>query len=314
MNKQLLFSPGQTITFLVEYQNQKLRLDSFLHLMLPDYSRNFLQQLIHEHYVAINNKKTQKNSTLLKMGDSITITFLEKDKSSLSFSQEELAKIDAKVLFQNNNFAIIYKSAGLIVHANHAKMTVPTLVEWLAYTFPNIGSVGCLDRPGIIHRLDKNTSGLMIIALTNPAFAIFSKLFHDRHIHKTYLAIVKGHPEKKGTFSDAIARHPTVRNKMTTHTNGRSAQTNFTVLEYFKETSLVEVKPVTGRTHQIRVHFAKAGHPLIGDELYGSNSPLIARHALHAYKLAFEYQGKNYEFESEQPEDFKNLLKIIATQ
>lgn len=307
MNKEVSLLHGSEHIFVVTKAEQGMRLDAFLSLKFPDYSRSFLQKIIKQDLVNINTIKTKKNSFCLKQNDIISLIIPEK-KEPVIFAKEDLSHLQVKIIFQNSDFAIIAKPAGLIVHANHAKMTEPTLVTWLTHAFNDIAQVGYQDRPGIVHRLDKNTSGLMIIPLTNPAFAIFSKLFKDRKIQKTYTAIVKGHPQNTGVFSGSIARHPTIRNKMTIDHNGRNALTHYKVLEHFSKESLVTVQPVTGRTHQIRVHFAAAGHSLIGDEVYGSRSHLIQRHALHAQKIAFIYKDQAYEFETNMPDDFNDCI------
>jgi 23S rRNA pseudouridine1911/1915/1917 synthase len=176
------------------------------------------------------------------------------------------------------------------------------------------------DRPGIVHRLDKDTSGLLLIARTNYAHATFNTLFQTRTIHKTYLALVHGHPPASGTIDLAIGRHPVNRHTMTTFKAGtyeaarhrtRNAFTAYTVLEYFDEYSLLEVKPVTGRTHQIRVHLAALGHPIVGDAVYGTASKLIARQALHAHRLQFMFDGQEHIFTQPLPGDMANVVSSI---
>ena len=137
-------------------------------------------------------------------------------------------------------------------------------------------------------------------------------MFRNRQIQKTYLALVKGHPDKKGTIDLPISRHPTQKIKMS-HLSpaGKAAVSNYKVLEYFNDCTLVEVKPITGRTHQIRVHFAAIGHPLVGDDTYGKKSKLINRQALHAYSLEFDYQDKRFSFSQELPEDFKDAVEKL---
>jgi 23S rRNA pseudouridine1911/1915/1917 synthase len=191
-----------------------------------------------------------------------------------------------------------------------------TLVDWLTSHFKEIETVGSIERPGIVHRLDKDSSGLLIIARTNYAHQIFTKLFKDRAIKKTYLALVEGHPEKSGTIDQPIGRHQTHRLRMTTYGASssvptRHAITHYKVLEYFDNYSLVEFKPETGRTHQIRVHAAFLGHPLVGDTLYASSSPFIKRHALHASSLSFNFEDKLYEFNADLPHDFATLIAQI---
>ena len=185
--------------------------------------------------------------------------------------------------------------------------------------FAIFNHVGTVDRPGIVHRLDRDTSGLMIIPRTNEAHASMTDMFKDRKIQKTYLAIVMGHPPESGTIDLYVGRHPSMRNKMhhftalTKQASSRTALTHYEVIQYYDDFSLVKVKPVTGRTHQIRVHFAAIGHPLLADPLYGRKSKLSKRHALHAHQLEFEYKSKSYCFTSQLDSKLQNILNISKT-
>jgi 23S rRNA pseudouridine1911/1915/1917 synthase len=313
MSTTPLILPGSSHSFIVPPEKAGSRLDAFLVEQFPGYSRSFFSRVIEDKLVTIGNTRAHKAGISLKAGEVIHITFPVSEKNS-AHNSILLQDTGLKIIYQEPSFAIIYKPAGITVHPASDKTTEPTLVDWLLTTFAHVETIGYKDRPGIVHRLDKDTSGLMVIPLTAPAFSTFSALFKDRKIHKTYLAIVKGHPEKEGIINYSIARHPTVRNKMAHHTEGRAATTHFTTLSYFTDYSLVEARPVTGRTHQIRVHFATLGHPLLGDKVYGSNSPLIARHALHASNLQFMFKGKKYEFHAPLPEDMETALQTFQKE
>ncbi len=301
---------GSSHAFMVEPAQAGFRLDVFLTEQFAGYSRSFLKKVIEDGLVTVRDVPVKKPGAILKVGDQVVVTFPAEVKA-VELSGATVAHLGVTVVHQEADFAIINKPAGLIVHAAHSKNTELTLVEWVKATFSSIKTVGYDDRPGIVHRLDKETSGLMVIPLTQPAFAAFSDFFKNRTIKKTYLAVVKGHPQKEGSMSHEISRHPTVRNKMTTQGAGRESHTDYTVLEYFEETALVEVRPQTGRTHQIRVHFNAIGHALIGDMVYGSRSFLIGRQALHAHKLNFTYQGRSYAFVQDAPDDFQALLEAL---
>ncbi len=291
------------------------RLDLFLIGQLTNYSRSYFKNLIDTGLISVNNQKIVKSGYRLKFNDHVVIQFPELAQPNQS---KDVSKLDVKIVYEHADFLIINKPAGLVVHAPKSGFTGVSLVDWLVQYFHEIKTVGSQDRPGIVHRLDMLTSGLMIVPRNNFAHAIFTAMFKDRQISKTYLALVCGHPQKTGKIDFPIVRHPSSRNKMT-HVpvkevtqnwakQARAAQTSYEVLEYFDHYSLVALKPLTGRTHQIRVHMAAIGHVLIGDSVYGDKTKLLARQALHASKLEFIYQGKTYVFSIDLPDDMLGLI------
>lgn len=325
----LLTSPAEPISLVIEPTQAGQRIDKFLSQALPSYSRSFFQNLIDTGCVTINAHPA-KSSSSLKTGDRITITLPTEQKRPLYTPVKDSLGIE--IVHTDEHFFIINKPANLLVHQTEVTTTEPTVVDWLLSTHYELHEVGAPDRPGIVHRLDRETSGLLIIPRTNYAHMVFGDMFKKRTVSKTYWAVVEGHPPVQGSIDLSIGRHPTVRKKMTTHLphdsslsctktqkisreeNGiRPALTHYKVLEYFDNHSLVEVKPVTGRTHQIRVHFNAIGHPLVGDYLYGTPSKLIERHALHAHSLIFNFQNKLFQFNAEIPQDFKQLLSVLKS-
>ncbi|NBQ17157.1 RluA family pseudouridine synthase [bacterium] len=309
MNSNQLLAPGKTITLQVPQEHEGWRLDRFLVDQFSTYSRNFFQSLIEQQLIIINTKIAKKTGHALKAGDTITFT-LPCTKERPLLDKKELDAFNIEIVFAHKDFLILNKPAGLLVHKPHKNSPTLDLVDWLLHHYTTIGHVGYSERPGIVHRLDKDTSGLLIVALTPQAHAAFSTLFKKRTIKKTYLAITEGFPEKSGVITFPLARHATVRTKVAHVTGGRYAETHFNVLEYFHDSTLVNVELITGRTHQIRVHFSTLGFPLIGDVTYGTASPLIKRQALHAHTLSFEYDGKTYNFTQEPPADFKHLVDL----
>ncbi len=306
--------PESTFTFTVTETHHKTRVDRFLADQFPLYSRSFLKKKIKEGNVTINGAVATKSGAEICTDDSVVIFFPAPKKPDLTSLFDGSYTID--IIHENDHFLIVNKPAGLVVHRPSKLSTEPSLADWITHKYEEVKDVGHIDRPGIVHRLDKDTSGLMIIPRTNYAHNIFGQMFKDRNIHKTYLAIVKGHPDPEGTIDMPIGRHPTQKIKMApfktieNHTV-RKAVTHYKVLEYFEDSALVEVKPVTGRTHQIRVHFAAIGHPLIGDQVYGTASKFIPRHALHAQALEFEFDKKPFSFSQKAPEDFQKLLALL---
>jgi len=301
-------APDSTFSFTIQEEQEAMRLDQFVSDQFDHYSRNFFRVLIDDGLVTINEKVPSKSGVKLKVNDVIGVTFPPARKPQ-TFSKEELKNLGVEIIHEGKDFLIIYKPAGLLVHRPCEKSETISLVDWLINHCDEIEQVGYEDRPGIVHRLDKDTSGLMIVALTQKAHVTISDLFKNRDIKKTYLAIVKGHPEKEGTIEFPIGRHHTLRNKMARVPNGRESTTHYKVLEYFDDFSLVEVKPITGRTHQIRVHFSSTGNPLAGDKLYaGPHFKTLDGQALHAQSLEFEYDGKSYSFTKTPPKAFENLV------
>ncbi len=301
----------ETFSYTVDVEAVETRLDRALTRKLPDHSRTYFKELISEDCVTVNGSVTSKPSCPIKSGDTITITF-PPARPIESKPLPTTKDLGVKLLFEHEDFLIVFKPAGLVVHTPHPKSTEVTLVDWLVHSIKDLSSVGPEERPGIVHRLDKDTSGLLVIARNNKAHAYFASLFHDRKIEKVYLAFVKGHPEKSGLIDEPIGRHPIQRHKMAIRNDGKEAQTQYTVAQYYDEDTLLEVRPVTGRTHQIRVHCAAIRHAILGDATYGSIHKRIKRHALHAYQLSFTYKNRWYSFSYSMPKDMQILEQTLS--
>lgn len=309
---QTLIKQNQELT-LTATNEQKQRLDQFLSQQLPMYSRSFFKRAIENGAIQVNQQMVTKTGYQVKAGDIVTITIQETQQGQETINTADLG---IEIIHEHPHFLIINKPAGLLVHPIHSKCTEVTLADWIKQNIENISRVGYIDRPGIIHRLDKYTSGLMIIARTSYAYAQFSKLFYDRDIEKIYYAIVKHHPPTQGTINLPIGRHPIQRTKMTTAcatgtTTFRHAVTHYAVEQYFQDAALLRISLETGRTHQIRVHLAAIGHPIVGDIVYGTKSSDMPRPALHAHQLQFIFDKQQYTFQAPLPEDIESYLKLL---
>ncbi len=296
----------------VRDEEEGLRLDVFLADKLDKLTRSYIQDLISSGHVFVNTNKKLKSSYRIKSNDIIDITI--PPPKTIEILEED---IPLNILYEDEDIAIIDKPKGMIVHPTSGNYS-GTLVNSLLYHFDRLSSVAGIFRPGIIHRLDKDTSGLLIIAKTDDAHRILSKDFKARKITRIYWAIVERNiREDEGTIDTLIARHPIDRKKMAVvnSKSSRRAITHFKVLERFEDYTLVQLELQTGRTHQLRVHMAYIGNPIVGDTLYGSKIQKFKTQGqvLHAKRLAFIHPrtGEYMEFEGELPEYFARLVEIL---
>lgn len=316
--------PNSTFSFIIPEDSPACRIDRYIADLFPDYSRSYFQKIIDTGRVSINDIPAKKSSVMVHALDSITVQFPPRRIAEAYHIIDRTGGI--RIIAETEHFVAIHKPATLLVHPPSSASCAITVVDWIRQNYADISSVGIPDRPGIIHRLDRETSGILLITKTHYAHNMIGELFRERKINKTYKAVVTGHPPRHGIITLAIGRNPLNRSKMTHFdpdiidhegrvgtTKVRNAKTEYTVLEYFENASLVEVKPTTGRTHQIRVHMAALGHPIIGDHLYGKESPFINRQALHAEQLAFVFDGKEYSFIDHVPDDFQQLIDRLRT-
>lgn len=310
------------ITFCSITNNE--RLDKYLFDIFSNYSRNFYTKLINDKKVLVNNK-IQKSSYKIKNKDLIEIQITKPKKIDLSPQ-----KIDIEILFEDKDIIIINKPAGIVVHPSAGHFD-NTIVNALLYHCNDLSSISGEIRPGIVHRLDKKTSGILIVAKNDKAHIGLSNQFKEKRINKYYKALVFGKiNKKKGRVENFIGRHKVNRLKMSSFTNhGKIAVTNFTVEKYINNFTLIDVNIETGRTHQIRVHFSEMGHPVVGDDLYISKGILkkyskkildkidkLNRYFLHAYKMIFVHPVKNekMQIEIDLPEELKEFLKFLEEE
>lgn len=271
------------LSFSIDSSAAGKRLDLFLKLQLPDRSRAQLQEWIKDAKVQVNGQKV-KSGHLLKSGDTVIVTPVE--RPPLAAQAEDLPVV---VLYQDDAVIAIDKPAGMVVHAG-AGVHSGTLVNALLHHFGQLSSTGGEDRPGIVHRLDKLTSGVLLVARNDGAHQHLAAQFSGREVQKTYIALVEGHVRKDtGRIDKPIARDPAKRIKMTVRIDrGRTAWSEYRVLRRFAKYTLLEVTIGTGRTHQIRVHLSSIGHPVAGDRLYGAAAqPDKERFFLHAWRIRF---------------------------
>jgi len=293
----------------VPKQRARLRLDQFLAGELPQFSRSRLQALIRNQNVTLNGSPARPRD-LVRAGDRVELNEPPPERID---NLPEAIPLD--VLYEDQDLIVINKPSGLVVHPG-AGQPKHTLVNALLFHFPKLSGIGGKERPGIVHRLDKDTSGCLVAARTDEAHRSLSTQFAEREVEKIYLALVAGKLRKRaGTIEEKIARHPVHRQRMATSSrHGRVAKTDYRVFSSSDEMSLVECKLHSGRTHQIRVHLQHLGHPVLGDKVYGRRfAKLFPRQMLHAWKLGFQHpRTKEWRaFEAPAPLDFRDAVKSL---
>jgi len=310
---------GEFFEFVIPNEREGQRLDHYLVEMIPDISRSRLSSLIRKRYVLVNGDPS-KAGTRLRSGDRIEVRLPPPEPFHI-----KPEKVDFKVLYEDEDILVIAKPPGIVVHPACGHQN-GTLVHGLLYHCDNLSGISGVERPGIVHRLDKDTSGVMVIAKSDRSHNGLVETFKSRQIKKVYHAIVVGRPEsKKGCISQPIGRHRSNRKKMAVlQHGGRDAVTCWTTLEELADRMIyLEVRPETGRTHQIRVHMAHLGHPVAGDVLYGSKqlntineNYSITRQCLHAYSLSFRHPvtDKPLEFTSPVWPDMQEVLEKMRGQ
>lgn len=286
------------------------RLDVFLAQRIQELTRSQIQRLIDTEKVLINGARS-KPSYKLKKGDRIEVEYEIPEPEKI-----RPENIPLNIVFSDDEIIVIDKPSGMVVHPGVMNRR-HTLVSALLYHFPDVAPIGPEERPGIVHRLDKGASGLMVIARTWDAYLNLRQQFKKREVDKLYLGLAWGRfTGNKGRINLAIGRHVKHGDRMSVKTNKpKDAETHYSVLKDYGEFSFLEIKPVTGRTHQIRVHLAASGHPLVGDTRYGRSKSKqgLPRLFLHAARLSFIHPktGERIEFSSPLPDDLKKFLEEI---
>ena len=291
------------------------RLDHFLVSCLPEFSRSRLQGLIKDGFVRVDGLLAKKAGQPLAPGARVEVLIPPAQPSGLIAQN-----IPLEIIFENADLLVINKPAGMVVHpaAGHADGTLVNAV--LAYA-PDIEGIGGEERPGVVHRLDKETSGLILLAKNERVHRWLQDQFRLRRVEKAYLALVDGFPPTpSGRVEAPIGRDPSHRKKMSILPpgKGREAISEYRTLERFKAHTLLEFHPLTGRTHQIRLHCAFVGCPIVGDVIYGHKRPSLSihRHFLHAFRLRIQLPGEKSprEFQAPLPDDLESILAALRAE
>jgi 23S rRNA pseudouridine1911/1915/1917 synthase len=311
----------ERLEFVVAAEQEGERLDRYLAGELPNRSRSQVQRLIEDGHVSLARVKTAKSNTALREGDAISVTLPAPEPSAM-----EAEDLPLPILYQDEDVVVVDKPAGMVVHpgAGHGS---GTLVNALLHHVDDLSGIGGEERPGIVHRLDKGTSGVMIVAKHDQAHQELARQFHDREVEKEYVALVWGLVQQRKRIDLPIGRDRTNRQKMSAKARrARNAVTRVTWARHLPGVSLLRVAIATGRTHQIRVHLSAIGHPIVGDALYGGVHKRVPhdirgvqrldRPFLHAERLAFTHPrtGERMVFSAPLPADLLSVLEAITPE
>ena len=316
---------NETQIYHVQKEHHRTRLDQFLISATEDMSRTYLQRLIRDGDVTINDKVTKQPSYLLRDDDRVCLTL----PSPRPLDTVAPENIPLDILHEDSHLLVLNKPAGMLVHPTN-DVNIGTLVNALLAHCKDLSGIGGVERPGIVHRLDKETSGVLVVAKTDVVHRGLSAQFEKHNITRQYIAVVCGVPaEAIGTIDAHIARSRRDRRRMTTiKTGGRHAVTHYEVLERYPQFALVQLTLETGRLHQIRVHLQHIGHPVVGDAVYGGEQRALndaetaklkqalaklKRQALHARLLGFTHPvtGENLTFSAPMPKDMQQVVDAL---
>lgn len=298
--------------FVVDEISVNMRLDVYLANKLVDKSRSYIQNLVEDDMVQVNNK-LRKSNYKLNVDDLVLITI--PDPIELSIKPQN---IPLDILYEDSDLIVVNKPRGMVVHPA-AGVYENTLVNALLYHCTDLSGINGVSRPGIVHRIDKDTSGIIVVAKNDYAHNKLALQLKDHSMNRIYLALVEGViKEDEGTVDEPLGRHPIERIKIAIIKDGRRAVTHYRVIERYNNNTLIECKLETGRTHQIRVHMAFKGHPIVGDPVYGYKKQRfkLEGQLLHAKLLGFIHPKteKYIEFSTEPPEDFKKVINILKNE
>ena len=285
------------------------RLDRFLAEHCPELTRSMLQRLILQGGVTVD-RLPAKPSSRLRVGQGVSVTVPDPVSTELVAQPMTLV-----IVHEDQDLLVVDKPAGLTVHPA-AGQPDRTLANALLAHCPKLEGIGGPQRAGIVHRLDKATSGLMVVAKSPRSHAHLSSQFKARRVTKRYVALVAGHvSSSEGVIDAPIGRHPKARKRMAAVSTGRDASTRYRARAHYRDSTLLEVRPSGGRTHQVRVHLASIGHPLVGDATYGRRHPRLGRHFLHAELLGFDHPGSGQyvELRSDLPAELRDFLLTLES-
>ncbi|MFU0823783.1 RluA family pseudouridine synthase [Clostridium sp.] len=295
---------------IVDDEHVNFRLDVFLSKNYEDKSRSYIQKLIEEENVKVNDK-IKKSNYKLRLNDIITINIPETQELIV-----EPENIPLNILYEDEDVIVVNKPQGMVVHPAPGNYS-GTLVNALLYHCKDLSGINGVARPGIVHRIDKDTSGILVVAKNDKAHKRLAEQLKEHTMKREYIALLEGRLKNdEGIIDKPIGRNPKDRLKMGVVEGGKKAVTHYKVIERYEKNTLVKCILETGRTHQIRVHMSYIGHPLVGDPIYGFKKSKFSLNGqmLHAKKLGFIHpsSGKYIEFESDLPDYFKEVLRKLS--